>query len=332
MKRVALFFGGLSNEAEVSIISATNVVANFDYSKYKLSLVYWHSDGYFYLLPDMESRKSLKQKMRLAVEDFSKRFDLALLMTHGRYGEDGILQSILESQRLPYSGAGILASALCMDKMIFKEMMKGAGLPQLPFVSFDYKRQSETEIKTLISQAKKKLSLPIYIKPANSGSSVGISRVSSWKDLAKALKEAKKHDHKIVIEEGLSGHREIEVAVLGNDKLLISDLGELVLAQDFYDFEEKYKKGRTEFLVPAPLSASLRKKIKDLAKKAYELADVRGFARVDFFLAKNKVYLNEINTLPGFTDISMYPRLMKSAGISYKNLINRLIQLAKLDN
>ncbi len=169
--------------------------------------------------------------------------------------------------------------------------------------------------------------MPVYIKPSNSGSSVGITKVADIKDLQKAIKEASRHDGKILVEQGLSGHREIEVAVLGNEDLVISEPGELGLTQDFYDYDEKYKNNRTQVTIPAKIDAKTKQEIKMLAGKAYRLCDCKGFARIDFFLKGKKVYLNEINTLPGFTDISMFPMLMKNMKISYKELINRIIGL-----
>jgi len=328
MKKVALFFGGLGNEAAVSIVSATNVAANFNQSRQRLILIYWHRDAYFYRLDKITQAKKPPLNRRLAINDFKKYFSAALLMTHGRYGEDGILQGILESQKISYSGCGVLSSALCMDKAVFKLLMAGQKIPQVPFFLLDYSRHSAKEQAAILTAAKKKLQLPVYIKPANSGSSVGISRLDAWSKLPAALEEARKHDYKIIIEQGLVRPREIEVAVLGNDKLEISRPGELHLLQDFYDFEEKYKNGRTEMLIPAPLTPSQEKKIISLARQAYLLADCRGFARVDFFLNKNRIYLNEINTLPGFTDISMYPQLMMASGYSYSSLLDKLIDLA----
>lgn len=328
MRKIALFFGGLGNEASVSIVSARNVAANFDCKRQQLVLVYWHRDGYFYKLAKMDQVKAPSVSQRLAVADFKKYFEAALLMTHGRYGEDGVLQGVLESQKIPYSGCGVLSSALCMDKAVFKLLLAGQKIPQVKFFLLDYFRQSITEQQEIIAQARRELRLPVYVKPVNSGSSVGISKLETWSELSAALKEARRHDYKILLEQGLVKPREIEVAVLGNGKLTISRPGELHLPQDFYDFDEKYKKGRTEILIPAPLTPVQEKQIRALAERAYRLADCRGFARVDFFLNKGKLYLNEINTLPGFTDISMYPQLMMKTGLSYTALINKLIDLA----
>lgn len=328
MLKVGLFFGGPGNEAEVSLLSAANVIKNFDYQKYQLVLIYWHKSGQFFKLKKIEDIKAIKTYKALSSADFRHYFDVALLITHGRFGEDGVLQGILESQALPYSGSKVLSSALCMDKALFKLLMRSAHLPQLPFFVIDYQRDDLGLQKDIVAQAKKTLSFPVYVKPANSGSSVGISKLNNWRYLNSALTEAKRHDQKVIIEQGLVSPREIEVAVLGNDKLTISRPGELKLQQDFYDYDEKYKKGRTEMFIPAHISKQQELKIITMTQQAYRLADCRGFARVDFFLKDKKIYLNEINTLPGFTDISMYPMLMANKGISYQQLINRLIELA----
>ncbi|MBN2885049.1 D-alanine--D-alanine ligase [Patescibacteria group bacterium] len=328
MKKIALFFGGLGNEAEVSIISAQNIVNNFDYKRQRLVLIYWHQDGYFYKLSKMEQVKSPQVSQRLDVSSFKKYFNLALLMTHGRFGEDGVLQGVLESQKIPYSGCGVLSSALCMDKAVFKLLMTGQKIPQVPYFLLDFGRNNSKEREVIIDQSKKQLTLPVFVKPANSGSSVGISKVDKWNKLASAIKLARRHDTKILIEQGVKNVREIEVAVLGNEKLEVSLPGELGLGQSFYDYDEKYKKGRTEMMIPAPLSHQQIIKIQALAKQIYILADCRGFARIDFFIEDKEIYLNEINTLPGFTDISMYPQLMMNNGYSYTGLINKLIDLA----
>lgn len=328
MKTIALFFGGLSNEAEVSIMSAKNVVKNFDYQRYKLKLVYWHkADGRFYLVEDID-KLGARHRKPLMIESFSRLFDVALLMTHGRYGEDGILQAVLEAQRLKYCGCRVLSSALCMDKAALKVLAQAAKMPQVRHEVLDLKSQSAREIAVAKQRIKKSLPLPWYVKPANSGSSVGISKVDKANFLDKAIREALNHDTKVIIEEGLVNPKEIEVAVLGNEKLIISRPGELRLAKDFYDYDDKYKLGQAQAVVPAKLSASQAKTIRQLAEKAYRLAGCQGFARIDFFVSRGKIYFNEINTLPGFTDISMYPMLMMDQRLNYKELLNRIIGLA----
>lgn len=325
MKRIGLIFGGLSNESQVSVISARNIVKNFDYKKYKLSLVYWHKNGQAYLVKNINN---LSNKKLMPIDRFRRSFDIVLPVTHGRYGEDGYLQGLLETLKIKYCGCRVLSSALCMDKAVFKTFIAGQKILQTEYKVLDYAIQNKKEILKILQSVKKDLKLPVYVKPANSGSSVGITKVGKWSDLQKAINVAHRHDSKIVIEQGLEQPREIEVAVLGNDKLIISAPGELKLAKDFYDYDDKYKKGEAKQIIPADLSVKVKSEIANLTEKVYRLCDCRGFARVDFFLHKGKVYLNEINTLPGFTGISMYPMLMKNSGMAYKQLINKIIELA----
>lgn len=325
MKTVGLIFGGPSNEHEVSINSAKNIVKNFSYQEYKLALIYWDKKGSFYSVKDINK---LGIKKRIILEDFKKIFDIALLMTHGKYGEDGVLQSLLESQKIKYCGCRVLSSSLCMDKGLFKQYLSGQKISQVRFMVLDYARESSKEINLKISRIKSAFKSPLYIKPANSGSSVGITRIENAAQIGRAIKEALKHDDKIIVEEGLINPKEVEVAVLGNKDLNISRPGELRLAKDFYSYEDKYKLGQTEVIIPARISKEQSQKIIMLAERIYKLCGCSGFARIDFFVARNKIYLNEINTLPGFTNISMYPMLMMDKGLSYRALINKIIESA----
>jgi D-alanine-D-alanine ligase len=324
MKTVALFFGGLGNEAKVSVISAVNVFKNFDRRRYKLICVFWSKDGFFY---EVKDPRHLAARKKILIEDFRRRFDIALPMTHGRFGEDGILQSIFEAQKIKYCGCRVLASALCMDKAVFKKLLAGAGIKQTKFLSFDAELSPAKDLVAFAALVKKSLRFPLYVKPSNSGSSVGISRVDKPSVLPAAVKEALKHDSKIVIEEGLVGPREIEVAVLGNKELIISRPGEIKLVKDFYDYDDKYKLGQAKPEIPARLTVAQTKQIRVLATKAYRLGGCSGFARVDLFLHRGQIFLNEINTLPGFTDISMFPMLMMNQGMSYQGLISNIIDL-----
>lgn len=326
---IALFFGGLSNEAAVSVMSAHNVVKYFDYRRYQLRLVYWHKqDGRFYLLKNINDRE-LSIKKRLAVEDFSRCFDVALLMTHGRYGEDGVLQAVLASQGIKYCGCGVLSSALCMDKAALKNLLSGHNIPQVDYAVLDYEHQSERELKEIKNKFLKRVTWPIFVKPANSGSSVGISRVTRQRDLDLAILLARRHDQKVLLEQGLVNPREIEMGIIGWKKLLISRPGELKLAKEFYDYDDKYKLGQAQAVVPAKLTAGQKKRLESLAARVYRLADCRGFARLDFLLAGGRLYFSEVNTLPGFTDISMFPLLMMDRGLSYRQVLNKIIELAE---
>lgn len=325
MKKIGLFFGGPSNEHEVSITSAKNIVKNFDYQKFKLVLIYWDKKGVFHLIKDINK---LNLGKILNLKSFNSAFDIALLMTHGKNGEDGILQSLLESQGIKYCGCRPLSSALCMDKGLFKQYLLGQKIKQVKFTILDHDRDTKKEIETKILKLKSSFKLPAFIKPANSGSSVGITKIDNYSQIKQAISEALKHDRKIIIEAGLVNPREIEVAVMGNKDLIISSPGELRLAKEFYNYDDKYKLGETKVIIPAPITAKQKREITALAKKVYKLCDCTGLARVDFFIANKKIYVNEINTLPGFTNISMFPMLMMDKNFSYQELINKIISLA----
>ena len=327
-KTVGLFFGGISNEADISIISAQNIIINFDHKKNNLVLVYWHTDNQFYILKHVDEIKNISKKNRITADEFLKLFDVALPITHGKYGEDGALQGLFEIQKVPYCGCRVLSSSLCMDKAVFKTFLAGHKINQLNFDSIDLRGKKQSDVEKWITKIKENFQPPVFIKPSNSGSSVGVVKVTDLNKLKKAIKDAAQHDDKIVVEQGLVNPREIEVAVLGNDELTVSDPGELVVEGTFYDFDEKYKNNKTQVVIPARLNSPTRQRIKSTAMKAYRLCDCKGFARVDFFVDGTKIYLNEINTLPGFTDISMFPMLMKHTGLSYKELINEIIDLA----
>jgi D-alanine-D-alanine ligase len=325
MQTIGLFFGGPSNEHEVSISSAKNIVANFPYKKYKLLLVFWDKKGDFYLVENINDLRKNRQKIIL--EKLKESLDVALLMTHGKNGEDGILQSLLESQKIKYCGCRPLSSALCMDKGLFKQFLTVQDINQVKFAVLDYNLHTEHELKSNLSNIKKTFKLPIYVKPANSGSSVGITKVIKFSQLSLAIAEALRHDSKIIVEEGLVNPREVEVAVLGNKELKVSNPGELQLAKDFYSYDDKYKLGQATVQIPAKLPLKQKNEIVKLAERVYKLCLCSGFARIDFFVSGNQVYLNEINTLPGFTNISMYPMLMMNTGMTYQELIIAIIEL-----
>lgn len=328
MQKVGLFFGGISNEAEVSIQSARNIVKHLDYSKYRLVLVYWHTDGYFYRVRRIADIRKKSTMTKLPLSHWKKMFDIAFPITHGKYGEDGVLQALFESQRIPYCGCHVLSSSLCMDKAVFKTMIAGTTINQATFAALDFRHMDSLQQDKVIREVRRTFSLPIYCKPANSGSSVGITKVDVWKDLLRAIKKALQHDTKVVLEQGFVHHREMEVAVIGNNDLIVSDPGELVLAKEFYDYDDKYILNKTQVQIPAHLSEPLKKTIYDIAERVYRLCDCSGFARIDFFIAQNKVYLNEVNSLPGFTDISMFPMLLQKKGMTYTKIINTIISLA----
>lgn len=327
MSKIALIFGGIGNESSVSIVSAKNIVKHFDYKKHKLSLIFWDKSGVFYLVKKIEDCLIKSRRQLVDISSF-KKYEVAFLVTHGKYGEDGVLQGILESQKVRYTGCRVLSSALCMDKAVLKEFLSGHQIPQVDFRVIDIKTHTKQQVKKIVLESVKKIGFPMYIKPANSGSSVGITKVTQQSQISMAIKTALLHDSKVVLEQGLTSPREIEVGVLGNNSLIISNAGELQLAKEFYEFEDKYQKGEAKPIIPALLTAMQGSQIRELSDRIYRLCDCRGFARIDFFIDRGNVFFNEINTLPGFTDVSMYPMLMSNVGINYKKLINSIIELA----
>jgi D-alanine-D-alanine ligase len=258
--------------------------------------------------------------------------DVIFPILHGTFGEDGTIQGLLELADIPYVGAGVLGSAAGMDKDIMKSLFRAAGLPIVKHVTF-LRSNWETEPKRILKFVEKNLKYPVFVKPANLGSSVGISKARNRKEFGPAITEAAKFDRKIVIEEGVGGKkhkaREIECSVLGNDKPQASVPGEIVPCKEFYDYNAKYLDEGSELIIPARLTKSETKKVQQIAIRAFKAADCSGLARVDFLMhAKSrKIYLNEINTMPGFTSISMYPKLWAASGLSYPELIERLIEL-----
>jgi len=325
MKKIGIIFGGPSNEHEVSISSAINVGKNIDSDIFDPILVYWDKKGHFSIVDSLDL---IEDGNRIHVEDLKNLFEIAFLVTHGKYGEDGVLQAILENQQIRYTGCHVLSSALCMDKIMFKDLMTGLSIiAQAKYFGFDFDLNSLGEIEDIQKQAIKELKFPLFVKPANSGSSVGITKVNNPDGLKDAILEAHKHDSRIIIEEGFVNQKEVEVAILGNQELVVSDPGQLIVPGGFYDYDEKYKLDKTKIVIPADLTEEETRECKALASKVYKICGCGGFARVDLFVLGGKVFINEINTLPGFTNISMYPKLMATAGIGYKELITKIIEL-----
>ena len=271
------------------------------------------------LVPQSDGRIS-----NLDTHQSDKSIDAVFPILHGPFGEDGTMQGLLKLANIPFVGAGVLGSAVGMDKDVMKRLLRDAGIPIGKFLTL-----KEKDIPTY-EEVVKNLGLPFFIKPANMGSSVGVSKVSEKKDFDKAIREAFKYDRKILIEENIAG-REIECSVLGNDDPIASVPGEVISNHDFYSYEAKYLDENGAVLeIPAKLSKKVFKKIQNLALKTFKVLNCEGMGRVDFFLKKNgQILVNEINTIPGFTSISMYPKLWEASGISYTELIDRLIRLAQ---
>lgn len=253
--------------------------------------------------------------------------DVVLPILHGPFGEDGTVQGLLELADVAYVGSGVLGSAVSMDKVMARRIFRAEGLPQVAYRSIE---RHAWRAGTIIAQELvDALGLPLFVKPANLGSSVGVSKVTQPEQLAAAVDEALRYDSSALVEVAVPGAREIECAILGNHRPQASPLGEIKPDGDFYSYQAKYQSAHSELLIPAPLSAALTTKIQSLAVTAFQAVQARGMARVDFLLSdRDEIYLNEVNTIPGFTPISMYPKLWAAAGISYPQLLDRLIELA----
>ncbi len=345
-KTLALLFGGRSGEHEISIISARAIANAVNRHQFNLMPIYITREGkwlneaasasvlnqnYEVLIKDSEALEKERQRIsKLKGQfkfDFSK-IDVVFPVLHGTFGEDGTVQGLLEMMNVPYVGNGVLASALTMDKATAKATFKEAGLNVVSYV-VGFRYELEANMSTVVRRCEKHLSYPMFVKPANLGSSVGISKAKNRRQLEDALKLAARYDRKILIEQGLNV-RELEVAVLGNKDLQVSVVGEVVPCNEFYDYEAKYIKGDSKLLIPAPLPKRLAEQVRKQAEIAFRAAGCEGMARVDFFLEKetSKIFINEINTIPGFTSISMYPRMFLAVGVSYAELVSRLIDLA----
>ena len=349
---VGIIFGGRSGEHEISLRSARSIVQAIDRSTYDVSLIgidrsgRWHlldepaflqltaaalpvvnNTGSEVMLPPTPGMGELIDPARPT--EPIRRLDVIFPVLHGTYGEDGTMQGFLELADIPYVGAGVLGSAVGMDKDVQKRLLQAAGIPVVPFLAAT--RKAWADDQQGIARRAAMFGLPLFVKPANLGSSVGISKVKTTDALSAAVATALEYDEKIVIEKGIDG-REIECAVLGNDAPEASEPGEICPQAEFYSYEAKYLDEHGAALkIPAPLSAAQTATVRDLAVRTFLLLECAGMARVDFFLerATEIFYVNEINTIPGFTSISMYPKLWEASGVPYRELVHRLIELAR---
>lgn len=304
-KTIGLIYGGQSFEHEVSKMTAGSIKENIDKDSFDVKEIYIDKEGNF-------------------DENLLKNIDVAFLAVHGPNCEDGKLQEFLEKKKICYTGSGVEASKINMDKVLMHEYFKKAGLNVVDYIYFD-KNSSTEKIKIGV----KKLGLPVFIKPNNTGSSVGISKINSINKLNDALSAAFKYDNRIIVEKAVTSPREFDVAILGNDNLLISGPGEVLTGGLVYSYETKYLKPFSTTTNVKNLTEIEKEEIRKNAEKAFRATGCKGYARVDFFMdTMNKIYINEINTLPGFTKISMFPKLMQLLDISYKELITRIINLA----
>lgn len=340
--KVIVIYGGKSGEHEVSLRSARSVISAINKDKYEVVPLAVAKDGKWLSGPKAVEFLNSEKKIDKGNEVVVRGDDLFLTQTgenseetvvfpvlHGPYGEDGTIQGLLEMLNVPYVGCGVLGSALGMDKVVQKELFSFHKIPVVPFTYF-YKHEWEKNKEDVIKKILNKLKFPIFVKPANLGSSVGISKAHDEKELKNAIFQALNYDSKILIEQGIENMRELEISILGNESPKCSLCGEVQPANEFYDYEAKYLNEDSVLTIPAKIPAHIQKQIGEYAIKAFKVLNCSGLSRVDFFLTKktNLIYLNEINTMPGFTSISMYPKLWEASGVSYFELVEELIQLA----
>ncbi|MGH2682562.1 MAG: D-alanine--D-alanine ligase family protein [Actinomycetota bacterium] len=346
--RLALIFGGRSAEHEVSCVSAASVAGALDPARYEVVPIGIDKQGKWHLLeglpalqpgsPELPavglesgSEIALSQdpgSRELVAEDGRREaVDVAFPLLHGPFGEDGTIQGLFELAGLPYVGAGVLASAVGMDKAVQKVLFRAAGLPLVPHeVVLEREWREDPESVEARADA---LGLPLFVKPGTLGSSVGITKVKTLADLESAVEDALGYARKVLVERAMDGAREIECAVLGNDDPVASVPGEILPSGEFYDYRSKYLDDRTRLEVPAKLSPEVVEEVQRMSVAAFRAIDCSGMARVDFFLVEpDRLIVNEINTIPGFTSVSMYPRMWQASGLSYPELVDRLVQLA----
>ena len=345
---LGVIMGGMSTEHNVSIVSGTSIIKNLNKEKYNIFPIYIDLEGRWYkytrpleeieVLQVGEEPKEL-EKIDNEIE-YLRKMDVVFPALHGLYGEDGTIQGLLELLKIKYVGCKVLASSVSMDKVYTKVLFEKAGIPQANYIyikacnntyTFVDKQFNEQklELEEISEKVEKQLGYPVFVKPSNSGSSVGINKAKNSEELKQAIMYAEKYDTKILIEEEIKG-REIECAVLEDEEVKASTVGEILPADEFYTFDAKYKNQASRTVIPAELEQDKIEETRNMAIKAFKAVDGSGLARVDFFIKKadNKVYINEINTMPGFTQISMYPKLWEQMGINYSELLDKLIELA----
>jgi len=353
--RVGIIFGGRSGEHEISLASARSVMDAIDKGKYDVVPIGITKEGRWIASGDplkaLQAGEASASQPAALLGDPSRRglipledteravkatrvteLDVIFPVLHGPYGEDGTVQGLLDLAGIPYVGAGVTASALGMDKAIFKDVMIAHGLPIADYLAFK-RKEWEADPEGVIEQIEERLGYPVFTKPANLGSSVGISKCHDRPGLARGLAEAARYDRKLLVEVAVPAVREIEVSVLGNDDPIASVPGEIIPSREFYSYAAKYLDvgdKASKLLIPAPISPEQAERVRDLAVRAYKAIDCAGMARADFLLSgqTGELYVSELNTIPGFTAISMYPKLWAASGISYPELIDRLIELA----
>ena len=333
MIKLAILYGGVSTEHDISVMSAKSVIENLDKEKYEIHEIYINKYGKWYEVIDDEKEEIYNLIWTL------KKLDVVFPVLHGLGGEDGTIQGMLEMLKVPYVGCKVLASSVGMDKVYAKIIFEKAGIPEAPYVYIKKKENGyiivnenfeEEEFK--VESITKKLNYPMFVKPSNSGSSVGVKKATNNEELKMAIENAGQYDNKILIEQGINA-REVECAILDGTEVRASTVGEIISAEEFYSFDAKYNIPESKTIIPADISKEQIEQIQKLAIRAFKAIDGSGLARVDFFIEKdtNKIYINEINTMPGFTKISMYPELFEAVGIKYSELLDKLIANAIKD-
>ncbi|MGG0939651.1 D-alanine--D-alanine ligase [Brevibacillus centrosporus] len=351
--RLGIIYGGKSSEHEVSLRTAMSIMQAVDANKYEVTPIYVQLDGSWVkgeviagqlpegidalrLTPgrpdeinnqEISGQQLVPSSKPASLFSIGQQIDVIFPVVHGPNGEDGTMQGMLELANLPYVGAGVMASAVGMDKWMMKTVFGQVGLPQVKYIGL-LRSQWEKDQEAAMDRIEEELGFPCFVKPANMGSSVGVNKAKNRDELAAALDVAAKFDRRLIVEEFVNA-RELEIGVLGNEELITSVVGEIIAAKEFYDYEAKYKGAGTELSIPANVPEHVSEQIAEIAKKAFHALDGSGLSRVDFFWDEknDKLYINEVNTMPGFTPFSMYPMLFQAAGISYSELIDRLVQL-----
>lgn len=335
MMKIFIIYGGKSAEHDISVISAYHIMQEIYYEYYQVQPIFITVDGEWTKGSLIERKEDIPTLAELRnssdtpfnFQELQEKNSVAFPILHGPNGEDGTVQGLFEVLNIPYVGAGVLASSAGMDKIVSKILFQEAGIPIVPYevvTPSDWNVEQEEVLKKITE----KLPYPIYVKPANLGSSVGISEVHDEEELKAAIELAFSYDHRVLIEEGITG-TEVEVAVLGNEDVHTSVVGALIKDVQFYDYESKYIDTTVELEIPADLPKDISNTLRKYAAKAFMAIDGSGLSRVDFFVTEDyQIYINEINTFPGFTPISMYPKLWEETGLAYGDLIEELIQLA----
>ncbi|MBU3200094.1 D-alanine--D-alanine ligase [Clostridium estertheticum] len=335
-KKVAILFGGQSTEHEVSRASATSVLKNIDQTKYDIYPIGITKDGLWFQYTgkveniengEWETDEYFKMPEGQKIL-FNKEVDVVFPVLHGSFGEDGTIQGMCKLYNIPCVGPGVMSSAICMDKIYTKYLLEKFNVKQADYVVINASEYVKDK-DNLIARIENELGYPVFIKPANGGSSVGITKAHDQKELMVGVIDALKYDRKILVEQAINA-REIEVGVMGNDDPKAAIPGEVIPAKEFYDYEAKYKNEESKLLIPAALNEAKLQSVKDEAIKIYKILDCAGMARVDFLVDRETedIYLNEVNTIPGFTKISMYPKMWQATGKTYVELIDELIELA----